>query len=278
MTHIGLTLVRLLLAPILVGLASLVSRLAGPTIGGWFAALPLTSGPVVLVLALDHGREFASQACVGISLALPALAAFVLAYAWSAEHTAWRGSTLLGCSAFLTCTVIARFIAASEISPVAAFTVACVALVFALCGMPRHASRPSRETKSARGIPLRMLLALALVWLLTEAAGFLGPRASGLLTPFPLVASLLAAFTHHAHGVAAVRDLLRGLLAGLFSFAVFFLVVGLALLPWGIRVAFCAGAVAALSMHALLIVLWRAFLSSRGSRSRSDSVGAELCQ
>jgi hypothetical protein len=103
-------------------------------------------------------------------------------------------------------------------------------------------------------IPVRMMLAAVLVWLLASAAGFFGPRMSGLLTPFPVAASILAAATHRCNGVEAVRHLLRSLLAGLFSFAVFFLIVGEMIRATSESSAFVAAALSACAVH---FVIWR---------------------
>ena len=60
---------------------------------------------------------------------------------------------------------------------------------------------------------------------LTEASQQLGPHLTGLLSPFPLYALILAVFAHHFEGPAAAIRVLKGMLQGLFSFAVFFLIV-----------------------------------------------------
>jgi hypothetical protein len=254
----SLATVKLLLAPALIGIASLVARYGGPALGGWITALPLTSGPVALLLALEHGPAFAAQACLGILLALPSLAAFALVYAWTAPHMGWPSSTALGCAAYLICTAVSARELSAAISITAGFVAACCTVVLALFAMPRGLAKPTRATASGREILLRMMLALVLVWILTRSAGLLGARASGLLTPFPVAASLLAAFTHRAEGHAAAAHLLRGLLSGLFSFAVFFLVAGATLLRWGTARAFSAAIVAALVVHAVHALLWYA--------------------
>ena len=58
-------LFKLLLTPTLLGLVSLIGRRWGPAVSGWIIGLPLTSGPVSLFLALDHGTAFASHAAEG---------------------------------------------------------------------------------------------------------------------------------------------------------------------------------------------------------------------
>ena len=86
-----------------------------------------------------------------------------------------------------------------------------------------------------------MVSATALVFLITGLAQILGPQLTGLLTPFPIYATILAVFTHqYAGGTQAVR-LLRGVVAGSFTFAVFFLVISSTIIIWGVGTAFlCA--------------------------------------
>ena len=71
-----------------------------------------------------------------------------------------------------------------------------------------------------------MLTAIIFILVVTYAAEGLGPQLSGLLTPFPIFALVLAVFAHSQRGASASIQSLRGILTGLFSFATFFLVVG----------------------------------------------------
>ena len=56
-----LLLLKLLLAPLLVGLATLAARRWGPKIGGIVVGLPLSTGPIFLFLAIDQGLGFAES-------------------------------------------------------------------------------------------------------------------------------------------------------------------------------------------------------------------------
>jgi hypothetical protein len=113
--------------------------------------------------------------------------------------------------------------------------------------------RASRRTSAAAWeIPVRMALAGAMVWGLTSIAARVGPIVSGLLTPFPIAATILAAFTHRLDGGRAASQLLRSLLIGLFAFAAFLLVVGTTIEHWTVGAAFAAATVATLGVHALV--------------------------
>ncbi len=80
---------KLVLTPLLIGGATLAARRWGPLVGGWLVALPLTSGPVLLFLALDHGPSFAAEAAVGALLGLAAIVGFSLAYAAISPRGPW---------------------------------------------------------------------------------------------------------------------------------------------------------------------------------------------
>jgi len=101
-----------------------------------------------------------------------------------------------------------------------------------------------------------MFVATAFVVALTTAAPLLGPRLAGLLAPFPLYATVLAAFAHRIQGPASAVGVLRGLLFGLFAFASFFLVLAL-LLPNGIVFAFISAIVCALLVQAASLLVGR---------------------
>ena len=71
---------KLLLAPSFVVAASLVSRRFGVRVGGVFGGLPAIAGPILLVLAIDEGTDFAAGAATGVVLGVVAVVAFVVAY------------------------------------------------------------------------------------------------------------------------------------------------------------------------------------------------------
>jgi hypothetical protein len=240
---------KAVLAPSLIGLASWIARRWGPGVGGWFTALPLTSGPVVLVLAYERGPSFAAAASVGTLLALTSLCGFALAYGWSAQRLSWSGSSLIGSSAYLACTALLQY---WSIPLAPTFLAVCGILIFGIRAMPTHAATKRRSPAPAWDIPVRMALAAVVVVGITASAAKLGPHVSGLLTPFPVAATILAAFVHHFDGFAAAQQFLRGLLRGLFSFALFFFVVGTLIERWSIHTTFAVATGASFICHAAL--------------------------
>ena len=107
-------------------------------------------------------------------------------------------------------------------------------------------------------LPVRMVLATGLVLLLTGIAPRIGAHLSGLLSPFPIYAGVLAIFAHRQDGGAAANKVLRGLLLGLFAFASFFLVLALGLDRLGIGLSFALATLLALSVQGATLVTVRA--------------------
>ena len=251
--------VRLLLSPALIGAASAIARRWGPAAGGWFSALPLTSGPVILVLALERGAPFAAEACVGIVLAIVALAAYVLVYCRASRRLGWPASGALACAAYMASLWPLALVTVPL--PVA-FMFACAAVSGARLALAHEPSQRGSGRAPVWDIPLRMATAAALVWMLAQLSGVVGARVSGLLAPFPVAVTIMSTFTHRHDGAVAARQFLRSLITGLSSFAVFFLAAGVLLPLLDLPLAFLVATLGALVTHA---VTWRV-----AGRSRPD--------
>ncbi len=250
---------KLLLTPLLVGLVSFVGRRWGPTVSGWLVGLPLTSGPVALFLALELGRSFAANAALGTLTGLLSVAAFCLAYSWLSFRLNWLVCILMSWGTFFVVTFLLQYVV---ISLLAAFIIVLCSLALTLKLLPENSSHVVTVKPASWDTPLRMLVATAFVLALTGFASLLGPRLSGLLTPFPIYATILSVFTHYAQGAASARRLLRGLITGIFSFAVFFLVIAGLIVPLGIAPTFLLATLVALMLHGVsLYVLKKSVLT-----------------
>jgi hypothetical protein len=245
--------VKLLLAPGFVVGASLTARRFGPAVGGLIAGLPVVAGPILLAYALAHGRSFAAGAAVGTLLGLVSLMAFVVVYARLARHVSWGASMLAGWAAFALATAL---FSALTVGAGAALAIALCGLLLGLALAPRVRTDWIRHGPPPRwDLPLRAGCALALVLTLTAIAGWLGPQLSGLLAPFPIIATVLAIFTHAQRGPDEVQRLLRWLLGGYGAFALFCFVLAVALEPLGVAAAFALATAAALLTQGAIIAL-----------------------
>lgn len=246
-----LTILKLILTPLLIAAATSASRRWGPVAGGWFAGLPLTSGPVSVFLALEQGAPFAAQAAQATLLGMVAVVVFCVAYARAARVLPWPGAVAVGLGFYLLIVVLLSFVSPG----LAVATVATLVLAWVALGGFAAGASDARTAASPRWeLPLRMIVAAIIVLGLTGAASRLGPRWSGLLSPFPVFAGVMAVFTHRFGSATAAQRLLRGVVVGSFAFASFFLIAALVLPRTSLLVAYSLATCVALAVQTITLV------------------------
>ena len=253
-------MLRILLAPALIGAASLAGRRWGPAVSGWLVGLPLTSAPVTFLLALEHGPAFAALVALGTLVGTVSQILFAVVYAWLARRHGWPLAFVGGSLVFAVSTAALAGLRAPLLVLACAVV---IVLVLALRAMPAVEQRvpvveqraPVAEQREAAtatplprwDLPVRMLVATLIVGVLVAVAPALGPRFTGMLSPFPVYAAILTVFAHRGQGAPAAIGVLRGLLAGLFGFVGFFVVVAGSIERVGIPVAFAVATLVALT-------------------------------
>lgn len=236
-------LLKLILTPLLILVVTLIGRRWGTTVSGWLVGLPLTSAPVALFFALEHGAAFASRAALGTLTGTISVATFCLAYSWLSLRLPWYICLLTSWGAFFASTYVLE---QTSLPLLASFIVVLLILSVTITILPKDQPSKPVATPPAWEIAARMLAATSFVLIITASAALLGPRLSGLLTPFPIFASIFGAFTHALQGAPAARRVLRGVIAGSYAFAVFFLTISGFINTTGIAGAFVLALLAAL--------------------------------
>jgi hypothetical protein len=256
---------KLLLTPLLNTAATLAGRKWGPRISGWLIGFPFTSGSVSVILALQNGPEFAARAAVGMLGGAASVCVFCLAYSATARRRNWLFSAVIAILAFLLATLVWNSFTLSLL-PTFILVMIVDGLVVRL--IPARAVAAAPAQRPPWDLQARMLMAAAFVVMLTALASHMGPQLSGLITPFPIFASVLAPFAHRQQGADAATQVLRGLATGLFGFAGFFLVVGALLPSTGIVWTYALAALVAVVFNG---VSWQA--TRQGSAAPQADVG-----
>ncbi|MDO9299932.1 MAG: hypothetical protein Q7T89_01050 [Anaerolineales bacterium] len=235
---------KLILAPLIIGSASLAGRKWGPAVSGWIVGMPLTSGPVIFFVALSHEKAFAANAALGVLSGGLSLVAYALTYSWLAVKFRWQISIAGSLLVFSISTALLKNFTL-PLLPI--FGMLCAALVIGLWLMPKDVVEKESENKSgAWDIPARIFIGTSFILLLTGIAPFIGSRLTGLLTTIPLYVTILTIFAHRNQGPAAAAHVLRGLLYGMFAFTGFFITLSLLIKQVSLTAAFGSAILTAL--------------------------------
>ena len=191
------------------------------------ATLPVSTGPVYVFLAIDHGTQFVSDSARMSVASTAAIVAFVAAHALAAQRYGTLRSLGLATLAWVCVALLLQ-------SRDWRFAEACVlfgaAFAAAIYGLRRYA-----DVKEAPPIPrtrydlaLRALLVGLVVLSTTAASHTFGPSATGVLATYPVVfTSLILILQPRCGGPFTAAMLVNGL-KGLLGFGVALIVLHLA--------------------------------------------------
>lgn len=235
----------LLVAPALVGAATLAARRWGQRLGGLVSAFPAFA--VLLIDAHERGAPFAARAASSTLLGRVTLSVFVVVFGLTARRGGPGRSLVAGWAAVAAA---AGGLGGAELGPAACLAVATASLTAAYLALPRTSGQAPPPPPLRYELPLRMAATAGLVAALSAAAAGLGPHVGGILTALPVLASILAVFTFAQQGGPAVQDLLRGMVTGMAAFVVFCALVAALVQPAGIATAFAAAVLGALAAQA----------------------------
>lgn len=252
----NILLLKLIITPTVIGAASLAGRRWGAAVSGWLIGLPFTSAPVAFFLALSHGTAFATDVVTGTLAGGLSLVMFFVTYHFIAMRYRWPVALAGSLIALGAANFGLQYLRVSL--PVLVVMVVA-ALAAALWIVPEPVETPVETAVQlpAWDIPARMVVATTFVLWITAAAEILGPRLSGLISTFPLIAGILMVFAHHQHGAQSARRVIRGLLAGLFGFVGFYTVLITTLQPAGIAVGFAAAIITALAIQGVTLLIMK---------------------
>ena len=246
---------KLILAPLIIGSASLAGRKWGPAVSGWIVGMPLTSGPVIFFVALSHDSGFAANAALGVLSGGLSLVAYTLTYSWLARRFRWQ-VTIAG--SLLVFSISTALLQNFTFPLLPVFGMVCAALIIGLRLMPKDVVEKESDSKPGRwDIPVRIFIGTSFILLLTGIAPLIGPRLTGLLTTIPLYITILTVFAHRDQGPTAAAHVLRGLLYGMFAFTGFFIALNLLIMKVSLAVAFGIAILVALTIQGLSLLILR---------------------
>ncbi|MBL7253320.1 hypothetical protein [Paractinoplanes lichenicola] len=247
-----LLLLKLTLAPLLVAGSSLAGRRWGSHVTGTLVALPIVAGPILLITCLEQGTRFGARAASSALLGLVSLAVFAVVFAYASRRARWPSALTVS----WTATVLADILLAqvTVTLPAGWALLLVLASVWAgtrlLAALDRDQGDSPPVTPPWWDLPARAAATAVLVLTVTGIAATAGPVVTGILAPFPIATSVVAAFVLAQQGSPAVIATLGGTMRGLIGFALFCFLVAVLLGPLGIAFAFVIATAAVLLVQA----------------------------
>ncbi|MFZ2228032.1 MAG: hypothetical protein WA090_02120 [Candidatus Nanopelagicaceae bacterium] len=204
----SLLLLKLLLAPLFVAVISYIQQRWGDGIGGRLIGLPLTTGPFILIIFIQEGGPFAALAAHGVLVGQVALIVFCWVYAISSLKTSWAPALGLGS---ISCLLVGGILTSFEIPLLVLLPLLAGSWFLVLKFWPSYSNPPRTAATPRWELPARLLVTVAIILLLTGFANVLGPRIAGALSTYPVIISVLGAFSQKRFGPTATVETLHGL-------------------------------------------------------------------
>ena len=247
---------KVVCAVVIVITAARAAERAGPFFGAMVATLPVSTGPIYVFLAIDHGAAFIAQAATMSIASTAGTVAFVATHALAARRWSTPGSLAIA-------TLVWFGVAALLQLRTWSFAEACLLLAgsFALAmrGLRRFAAAapPAAGPRARFDLPLRALLVAALVIATSLASRAFGPSVTGLLAAYPVVFTSLILILQPRGGGAFASSVLVIGLKGLLGFGTALAVVHIAALHLGAAPALVLGLIVAVGWNVALTLLRR---------------------
>jgi hypothetical protein len=237
---------KLFLVPAFLLLISLAGRRWGPEVAGWLAGFPVLTGPILFLLALEHGPGFTAAAATVSLSAVFAAVAFILTYARVCARRSPGISLLAGLGIwFCAALLLTRLPLTNFVS----LGIALLTLAIAPKLFPRVSAPILTATLPKWELPLRMLAGAAVALTVTSLAAAIGPSWSGMFAVFPVITIVLAVFSHRTSGPAFTTILLRAMIWGLYALTSFCLALAVLLPQQGVTVSFVAAIAVAIAVQ-----------------------------
>lgn len=241
---------KLFLVPTLILGVSRIGRWFGPRVAGSVSSLPLVAGPLLWLLALTNGAEFGARAAASALLGVSACASYNIVYVFASRRTTCLGALATSLMAWILMSGATIGLAHRSLPLQSSFTGLILWLTRTI--LPEPQSPPAPVPLSRLEMPAPAMLAASLTWIVNALASRAEARWSGLLSAFPLLSIVLSVSSHRNHGAIYVAALLRAMVKGLPSLALFCLVVAALLPSWGVTTTFVTALIASVAIRSAL--------------------------
>ncbi len=249
----NILLIKVVLMPSVMAMVTLATRKWGHKIGGLIGSMPWVAGPILLFFILEQGKAFGIRSIPGVMTGILALISFCYTYATLSRKLFWLPTLLLSYAAYA---ITALLFTNLQLSLPVRYSLVIGSVGLALRFFPQPGNLSVKTRRLPFDIPIRMLVATLFVLGLTKLATVLGPNWSGILTPFPILTTVLAIFSHTLQGSDAAITTLRGLVMGLVGFTTFLFLQAFLLPAFPVGISFGIALLVNIVVNILANRLW----------------------
>jgi hypothetical protein len=268
-------LVRMGLVAAFVVLVAVLAERLGAFLGAMVASLPLYTGPVYLMLALERDTDWLAQATLG-SIAICGISpVFVLVYCMFAIGHGAGVSLGAAVLVWMACALVVQSV--TWTLPQALLFVAPIYVVtIVLARSFTRGIAPARAERRWTDLALRAAMVAILSGFTMWVSAFVPPQVAGVLSVAPVLTASLVLVLHPRIGGRPTAALLAHTLAGLVGMVLAFSLVHLTIRQIGTAAALGSGLVVTVVWNVMLVVANRLMAPSepdRPARSRGVSSG-----
>lgn len=242
-------------ASVVVGCSVLAER-TGPLVAAMIATLPISLGPVLVFLALDHDAAFIAASALGTMNANVTHAAFIVSYVLLAQRLTMLPSLAAASAVWVLALAGVRSLAL-PVLPLAVLTILAFAVVHMLVRPYLSVRMAAPVALSRYAIPIRAGCVAVLAGIVTAASDRVGPLWSGVLAGLPIVLSSLIVILHPRIGGKATAAVIGSGALGLLGTGLGLAAVHLMAVPFGTWTALASGLVVSVGWNLFVTGLAR---------------------
>lgn len=246
-------LLKITLMPGIIAFITLVARRWGNRMGGLIGSMPWVAGPILLFFMLEQGRDFGIRSIPGVMTGILALVGFCYSYAAFSRYNSWLPTLIQSYGVYIVTVLVFNYL---KLTLTVSYGLVLAAIGVAVQGFPVPIQNVVEPRRLPYEILIRMAVATVFVVVITGLAEVLGPTWSGILTPFPILTSILAIFSHTLQGSHATINTLRGLVIGLFGFSTFLFLQALLLPHFSIALSFGLALLVNALINVVAVRIW----------------------
>jgi len=181
--------------------------------GGRFMGWPLVTGPIIFIIFLQEGSAFAGDTAHGALLGQLSLVAFAWSYALVALRAPWYLSIAMASVVYIGSVYLVSLL----LVPLWLTFVTLISALFLVNKFwPQYEPITTPLSSPRWELYLRIVLVIALVFVLSEFSRTLGPGLTGGFSTYPVIATIIGTLNHKRFGASAAIAMHHGLMQRLY--------------------------------------------------------------